>query len=211
MSFLNFAARQITCKLVYYGPGLCGKTTNVEQIHRRTGEASRGQLVSLATETERTLFFDFFPLSLGTLRGFDVRFHLYTVPGQVFYRASRSLILRGVDGVVFVADSQRERLEANLESVEDLLGCLHENEIDGAVLPLVLQCNKQDQREAIAVAELQRELGLEHVPAIAAVAVRGEGVLETFERLAKTVMRQLRGIDPVAAPLTASSTCRRPP
>lgn len=199
MSFLNYSARQITCKLVYCGPGLCGKTTNVEQIHRRTGAQSRGQLVSLETEAERTLFFDFFPLSLGKLRGFEVRFHLYTVPGQVFYRASRSLILRSVDGIVFVADSQRERLEANLESVEDLYDCLRENEIDGDALPLILQCNKQDQREAVTVAELQRELGLEHVPAIAAVAVRGEGVLETFEHLAKTVMRQLRSVDQVGA------------
>ena len=192
MSFLNYASREITCKLVYCGPGLCGKTTNVEHIHRRTTEASRGKLVSLATESERTLFFDFFPLTLGRLRGFDVRFHLYTVPGQVFYRASRSLILRGVDGIVFVADSQRERMEANLESIEDLHGCLRDNELDAGALPLVLQCNKQDHREAVAVDELQRELGLEHVPAISAVAVQGLGVLETFERLAKAVVTQLR-------------------
>lgn len=191
MSFLNHASREITCKLVYYGPGLCGKTTNVENLYRRAKAQSRGKLVSLTTETERTLFFDFLPLTLGRLRGFDVRFHLYTVPGQVFYRASRKLILSGADGIVFVADSQRERLEANAESIEDLYGCLHEHGLDARVLPLVLQCNKQDHREAVSMAELRHELGLERTPTIGAVAVHGVGVLETFERAARAVVAAL--------------------
>ena len=188
MSFVNYASREITYKLVYYGPGLCGKTTNVEHLHRRARATARGKLVSLTTETERTLFFDFMPLTVGKLSGLDVRFHLYTVPGQVFYRASRRLILGGADGVVFVADSQRERLEANLESIEDLHECLREHGLDAKRVPLVLQCNKQDHDEAVTLDELQRELGLEHVPTISAVAVRGLGVLETFERLARTVV-----------------------
>ncbi|MCX4247375.1 GTP-binding protein [Paraliomyxa miuraensis] len=191
MSFVNYASREITYKLVYYGPGLCGKTTNVEHLHRSARATARGKLVSLTTETERTLFFDFMPLTVGKLSGFDVRFHLYTVPGQVFYRASRRLILGGVDGVVFVADSQRERLEANLESIEDMHECLREHGLEAKGVPLVLQCNKQDHEDAVTLDELRRELGLEHVPTISAVAVRGIGVRETFERLAKTVVSRV--------------------
>ncbi|MEA3508863.1 MAG: GTPase domain-containing protein, partial [candidate division NC10 bacterium] len=144
MSFINYAAREINCKLVYYGPGLCGKTTNLQFIYKKVDPATKGKLISLATETERTLFFDFLPLELGTVRGFKTRFHLYTVPGQIFYEASRKLILKGVDGVVFVADSQLERMEANIQSVEDMNIHLKEQGIDPVKIPLVMQYNKRD-------------------------------------------------------------------
>ena len=127
MTFINYASREINCKIVYYGPGLCGKTTNIQWIHEQASPDKRGKLVSLATETDRTLFFDFLPLDMGTVKGFKVRFHLYTVPGQVFYDASRKLILRGCDGVIFVADSQRPRLEANIESIANLATNLKDN------------------------------------------------------------------------------------
>jgi signal recognition particle receptor subunit beta len=191
MSTVNYGAREITCKLVYYGPGLCGKTTNVEVIYNRSNPANRGKLISLTTESERTLFFDFFPLSLGKLRDFDVRFHIYTVPGQVFYQASRKVIVRGTDGLVFVADSQRARLEANAESIEDMHECLGENGVLVAELPMVLQCNKQDVHDALEVGELQRELGLEHVPAIGATAAQGIGVFETLQMLGKRVLARI--------------------
>ena len=191
MSTVNYGAREITCKLVYYGPGLCGKTTNVEAIYNRTNAAKRGKLVSLTTESERTLFFDFFPLSLGKIRDFDVRFHIYTVPGQVFYQASRKVIVRGTDGLVFVADSQRGRLEANAESIEDMHECLRENGVVEAELPMVLQCNKQDVHDALGVDELRRELGLDHMPAIGATAARGIGVFETMQLLGKRVIARV--------------------
>src|SRR5574342_1245258 len=144
MSFVNYSSREINCKIVYYGPGLCGKTTNLQYIHKRMAPDSRGKMISLATETERTLFFDFLPLSMGEVRGFKTRFHLYTVPGQVFYDASRKLILKGVDGVIFVADSQSERMDANLESIDNLNINLQEQGYDLNRIPYVIQYNKRD-------------------------------------------------------------------
>src|SRR5213594_5257625 len=144
MTFINYASREINCKIVYYGPGLCGKTTNLQHIFDSTAPEAKGKLVSLATETDRTLFFDFMPLELGTIRGFKTRFHLYTVPGQVFYDASRRLILKGADGVVFVADSQESRLEANVESLQNMLEALKQHKIDIKPPPYALQLNKRD-------------------------------------------------------------------
>src|SRR5919205_2107034 len=144
MSMINYASREINCKIVYYGPGLGGKTTNLEHVYSKVAPDTRGKLISLATETERTLFFDFLPVDLGTIRGFKTRFHLYTVPGQVYYNASRKLILKGVDGIVFVADSQIERMEANLESFENLRVNLAEQGYDLDKLPYVIQYNKRD-------------------------------------------------------------------
>ncbi|MGE5927402.1 MAG: GTP-binding protein, partial [Gemmatimonadota bacterium] len=144
MSMINYASREINCKLVYYGPGLGGKTTNLEFVYNKVAPGSRGKMISLATETERTLFFDFLPVDLGTIRGFKVKFHLYTVPGQVYYNASRKLILKGVDGVVFVADSQEERMDANIESLYNLEENLAAQGYDLMKLPYVLQLNKRD-------------------------------------------------------------------
>jgi hypothetical protein len=158
MSMINYASREINCKIVYYGPGLGGKTTNLEYVHEKVNPATRGKLISLATETERTLFFDFLPVDLGTIRGFKTRFHLYTVPGQVYYNASRRLILRGVDGVVFVADSQVDRAEANMESMQNLYDNLAEHGYDLTRLPFVVQYNKRDLPNAAPVAELQQML-----------------------------------------------------
>src|SRR6266498_4148571 len=154
MTFINYASREINCKIVYYGPGLCGKTTNLQHIFESTAPQARGKLISLATETDRTLFFDFMPLELGTVRGFKTRFHLYTVPGQVFYDASRKLILKGVDGVVFVADSQIGRIEANQESVENLRTNLAEQGYSLDKLPYVVQLNKRDLPNAAPIDEL---------------------------------------------------------
>src|SRR5512147_2739030 len=156
MSFINYASREINCKVVYYGPGLCGKTTNLQFIYAKTNPDLKGKMISLATETERTLFFDFLPLALGQIRGFKTRFHLYTVPGQVFYDASRKLILKGVDGVVFVADSQLERMEANQESVENLRTNLAEQGYSLDKIPYVIQYNKRDLPEVGTVPELRQ-------------------------------------------------------
>jgi signal recognition particle receptor subunit beta len=158
MSLINYASREINCKLVYYGPGLGGKTTNLEYIYEKVAPASKGKMISLATETERTLFFDFLPVDLGTIRGFKTRFHLYTVPGQVYYNASRKLILKGVDGVVFVADSQMERMEANVESMQNLYDNMAQHGIDLTRLPFVVQYNKRDLPNAAPVAQLQDAL-----------------------------------------------------
>jgi mutual gliding-motility protein MglA len=158
MSFINYSSREINCKIVYYGPGLCGKTTNLQYIYANTNQQAKGKMISLATETERTLFFDFLPLSLGEIRGFKTRFHLYTVPGQVFYDASRKLILKGVDGVVFVADSQIERTEANVESVENLRTNLGEQGYDLDKIPYVIQYNKRDLPNAAPIRDLQASL-----------------------------------------------------
>src|SRR5262250_1705372 len=155
MTFINYASREINCKIVYYGPGLCGKPTNLQWIYDKTNPGAKGKLISLATETDRTLFFDFLPLELGTVRGFKTRFHLYTVPEQVFYDASRKLILKGVDGVIFVADSQIERLEANQESVENLRTNLAEQNYSLEKLPYVVQYNKRDLPNVVEVAELR--------------------------------------------------------
>ena len=192
MSFINFAAREINCKIVYYGPGLGGKTTNLQYIYDRTGDQQRGKMISLATETERTLFFDFLPLDLGTVRGFKTRFHLYTVPGQIFYDASRKLILRGVDGVVFVADSQKERMDANLEALDNLQDNLKEHGYDFMKVPYVLQLNKRDLPNAISLDNLKRDLHRRGEPTFEAVAFQGAGVFETLKEVARQVLSELK-------------------
>jgi signal recognition particle receptor subunit beta len=192
MSFINYMAREINCKIVYYGPGLCGKTTNLQYIYERTNPNAKGKLISLATETERTLFFDFLPLSLGEIRGFKARFQLYTVPGQVFYDASRKLILKGVDGVVYVADSQIERAEANIESLENLKTNLSEQGYSLEKLPFVIQYNKRDLPNVADVAELRELLNPTGVPEFEAVARTGVGVFETLKAVAKLVLTELK-------------------
>jgi signal recognition particle receptor subunit beta len=192
MTFINYASREINCKIVYYGPGLCGKTTNLQHIFESTAPQSRGKLISLATETDRTLFFDFMPLELGTVRGFKTRFHLYTVPGQVFYDASRKLILKGVDGVVFVADSQEERMDANIESLYNLEENLQAQGFELMKLPYVLQLNKRDLPNVIPVDELAAELRRKEEPVVEAVASSGAGVFDTLKRVAKQVLTELR-------------------
>ena len=192
MSFINYASREINCKIVYYGPGLCGKTTNLQFVYNKTAEDSKGKMISLATETERTLFFDFLPLALGEIRGFKTRFHLYTVPGQVFYDASRKLILKGVDGVVFVADSQDERLDANIESMENLKDNLEEQGFDIEKIPFVIQYNKRDLPNVTSVEELSSLLNERKVPELEACAMSGEGVFETLKAIAKLVLNDLK-------------------
>lgn len=192
MTFINYASREINCKIVYYGPGLGGKTTNLQYIYDTSAAQQKGKLISLATETERTLFFDFLPLELGTVRGFKARFHLYTVPGQVFYDASRKLILKGVDGVVFVADSQRERMDANIEALWNLEDNLKGHGYDFAKIPYVLQLNKRDLPDVLSVDELKRELVRKDEPVIEAVAPKGIGVFETLKGVAKQVLTDLR-------------------
>jgi signal recognition particle receptor subunit beta len=192
MSFINYASREINCKIVYYGPGLCGKTTNLQFVYQKTAPDAKGKMISLATETERTLFFDFLPLSLGEIRGFKTRFHLYTVPGQVFYDASRKLILKGVDGVVFVADSQEERIDANIESLENLRINLKEQGYDLDKLPYIVQYNKRDLTGAMSVEELRRELNPTNVPEFEACATTGEGVFETLKAVAKLILIDLK-------------------
>ncbi len=192
MTFINYASREINCKIVYYGPGLCGKTTNLQYIYDSTAPASKGKLISLATETDRTLFFDFMPLELGTVRGFKTRFHLYTVPGQVFYDASRKLILKGVDGVVFVADSQEERMDANIEALFNLEENLKANGYDLTKLPYVLQLNKRDLPNVIPAADLVAELRRKEEPVHEAVAAKGTGVFDTLKSIAKLVLTELR-------------------
>lgn len=192
MSFINYASREINCKIVYYGPGLCGKTTNLQTIYNRTAPDARGKMISLATETERTLFFDFLPLALGDIRGFKTRFHLYTVPGQVFYDASRKLILKGVDGVVFVADCQEERLDANIESMENLKDNLEEQGYQLDRLPFVIQYNKVDLPNLSPIEELQGFLNPQAAPEFKACALTGEGVFETLKAVAKQILIELK-------------------
>src|SRR6476620_1674283 len=192
MSFINYMAREINCKIVYYGPGLCGKTTNLQYIYERTNTDAKGKMISAATETERTLFFDFLPLSLGEIRGFKTRFHLYTVPGQVFYDASRKLILQGVDGMVFCADSQVERMEANIESMENLRVNLAEQGYDLNKVPFVIQYNKRDLPNAVSVEALRKVLNPRNVPDFQAVAPTGVGVFDTLKAVAKLVLTELR-------------------
>ena len=192
MSFINYSSREINCKIVYYGPGLCGKTTNLQYIYRRTNPEQKGKLISLATETERTLFFDFLPLALGDIKGFKIRFHLYTVPGQVFYAASRKSILKGVDGVVFVADSQIERMEANMESLEDLKINLAEQGYDLEKLPFTIQHNKRDLPNIAPLDEMNTILNPNGIPWFEGVAMTGQGVFETLKNVAKQVLFELK-------------------
>ena len=193
MSLVNYSTREITCKVVYYGPGRSGKTTNLQHIHAHLPEERRGRMISLATETDRTLFFDYLPLDLGSISGFQVRFQLYTVPGQVYYDSTRKLVLQGADGVVFVADSQARQLGENVESLQDLHANLAEQGVDVRTIPLVLQYNKQDlPRDLIlAVPDLQDALNFREVPHFAADAVHGLGVFETLRAAAEQVLRRL--------------------
>ncbi|MDH3253967.1 MAG: GTPase domain-containing protein [Acidobacteriota bacterium] len=192
MTFINYAAKEINCKIVYYGPGLGGKTTNLQYIYNKTAPDRKGKMISLATEADRTLFFDFLPLDLGSIRGFTTRFHLYTVPGQVFYDASRKLILKGVDGVVFVADSQRERMEANVESIRNLEANLQDHGFDLLNVPFALQFNKRDLNNAMPIEEMYRMLNYKREPTFEAVAPQGVGVFDTLKAVAKQILVELR-------------------
>lgn len=191
MSLVNHATREITCKIVYYGPGRSGKTTNLQYVHGAVPDDRKGQMVSLATETDRTLFFDYLPLDLGSISGFRTRLQLYTVPGQVYYNATRKLVLRGADGVVFVADSQREQMEENIESLRNLQENLLEHGMDIREVPLVLQYNKRDLPGVASVEEMEELLNFRGVPQISAAAVSGVGVFETLRRISELVLRGL--------------------
>jgi signal recognition particle receptor subunit beta len=192
MSFINYSSREINCKVVYYGPGLCGKTTNLQVIYRKTRPEAKGKMITLATETERTLFFDFLPLALGDIKGFKTRFHLYTVPGQIFYDASRKLILKGVDGIVFVADSQVERMDANIESFDNMKINLEEQGYSLDQIPYVIQYNKRDLPNVVPVAELKKVLNVDGVPDFESVASDGTGVFETLKAIVKLILIELK-------------------
>ncbi len=193
MSLVNYATREITCKIVYYGPGRSGKTTNLQYIYSQVPSDRKGQMVSLATQTDRTLFFDFLPIDLGSISGFTTRFQLYTVPGQVYYQTTRKLVLQGADGVVFVADSQARQLEENIESMQDLHANLAEHEVDARTVPLVIQYNKQDlPRDLIStVDELDEALNFRGVKSFPADALHGPGVFETLRAVSELVLRRL--------------------
>jgi len=193
MSFVNYHTKEINCKIVYYGPGLGGKTTNIQWIYQKTAASNKTEMVSLNTENERTLFFDFLPLDLGEIRGFKTRFHLYTVPGQVFYEASRKLILRGVDGLVFVADSQVERMEANLESLASLEQNLTAQGYEPGRVPTVMQWNKRDLPNIVPVSDLSQKLNSRRLPEFEATAFKGEGVFETLKTISKMVLLNIKG------------------
>jgi len=192
MALFNYATRELSAKIVYYGPGLSGKTTNIEMVHKMLRPDQKGRLISLPTETDRTLFFDFLPIELGQIKGFKVRFHLYTVPGQVFYNATRRLVLQGVDGVVFVADSQREMANSNMESLKNLIDNLSSYGKKLEEMPFVIQFNKRDLRNAAPVAELDGALNFLHVPTFEAVAPAGKGVTETLVGISRMVFAHLR-------------------
>jgi signal recognition particle receptor subunit beta len=191
MSMINYASREINCKVVYYGSGLGGKTTNLEYVYSRVNPDTKGKMISLATETERTLFFDFLPIDLGEIRGFRTRFHLYTVPGQVYYNASRRLILKGVDGLIFVADSQKSRLEANIEAMHNLYENMESYGYDVETIPFVVQYNKRDLPDIMSVEELRSVLNPMGVPDFEAVAIEGEGVFQTLSAVSKLVVKSL--------------------
>ncbi len=191
MSMINYASREINCKIVYYGTGLGGKTTNLEWVHSRVDPESRGKMISLATETDRTLFFDFLPVDLGSIRGFKTRFHLYTVPGQVYYNASRKLILKGVDGIIFVADSQAQRAEANIEAMHNLFENLESYGYDLETIPFAIQYNKRDLDNILSVEDLREQLNPAGVPDFEGVAIEGKGVFETLRAVSKLVVKTL--------------------
>jgi len=192
MTYVNYAAKEINVKIVYYGPGLGGKTTNLQHIYDRTATDVKGKLITLATETDRTLFFDFMPLDVGEIKGFKVRLHLYTVPGQVFYNASRKLILKGVDGIIMVVDSQRERMDANLESIRNLEQNLKENGYDLMDIPYVLQLNKRDLGNIVPVEEMKAQLVIKNEPVIEAIATQGVGVFSTLKTISKLTLLDLK-------------------
>jgi signal recognition particle receptor subunit beta len=193
MSFVNYVTKEVNCKIVYYGPGLGGKTTNIQYVYQKTSGGNKGNMITLNSENERTLFFDFLPLDLGEIRGFKTRFHLYTVPGQVFYEASRKLILRGVDGIVFVADSQVERMEANIESLKSLEKNLLEQGYEMGKIPLVFQWNKRDLPNTTSVKDLHEALNKTNGQEFEAIAVKGNGVFETLKVISKLVLMNLKG------------------
>ncbi len=193
MSFVNYHTKEVNCKIVYYGPGLGGKTTNIQYVYQKTNFDSRTKIISLNTENERTLFFDFLPLDLGEIRGFKTRFHLYTVPGQIFYEASRRLVLKGVDGIIFVADSQVEKLEANKESFQSLEKNLKEQGHTLKTLPIVMQWNKRDLPNIMKVSDLEKELNSHQFPSNEAIATQGEGVFESLKTISKLVLMNLKG------------------
>lgn len=204
---INFATREVSCKIVYYGPGLCGKTTNLQQVHSKVPAERRGNLTSIATEGDRTLFFDFMPLELGTVAGMNTKFQLYTVPGQVYYNATRKIVLEGVDGIVFVADSSPQRRQANLDSWQNLKDNLAEYGLDIRDIPLVIQFNKRDLPDAMPVEQMNRELNELGAPTFEAVAVTGEGVMPTLRRLSQMVLEKLNRQKPRrAAPRRAAAT-----
>ena len=192
MALVNHTTREINAKIVYYGPGLCGKTTNIHLIYHRIAPGQRGKLISLATETDRTLFFDFLPVELGTIKNYKVRFHLYTVPGQVFYNATRKLVLKGADGVIFVADSQRAMLDANLESMTNLRDNFAEQGVNLSDFPMVIQYNKRDLPDILSTQELNAAMNPRKVPFYEAVAMNGEGVLRTFTAISKLVLQDMQ-------------------
>lgn len=198
MSFINYHTKEINCKVVYYGPGLGGKTTNIQQVYDKTSGPRKGKLITLDSQNERTLFFDFLPLDLGEIRGFHTRFHLYTVPGQSFYEASRKLILRGVDGIIFVADSQIERMEANKESWGDLKKNLEFQGYDISKLPLVIQWNKRDLPNTSSVDEMKKELNVAPYMSYEAKAREGDGVFESLKAISKLILMNLKGNFPVS-------------
>jgi signal recognition particle receptor subunit beta len=193
VSLVNYATREITCKIVYYGPGRSGKTTNLHYIHGQVPSDRKGQMVSLATQTDRTLFFDFLPIDLGSISGFTTRFQLYTVPGQVYYQTTRKLVLQGADGVVFVADSQQRQFQENIESLQDLHANLAEQGVDARTMPLVMQYNKQDLPPELihSVPELEEALNFRGVPSFSADALHGPGVFETLRGISEQVLRKL--------------------
>lgn len=192
MALVNYAAREINCKIVYYGTGLGGKTTNLKYIHSQLAPTTRGELISLATETERTLFFDFLPLDLGSVQGFKTRFSLYTVPGQVEYNASRKLILNGVDGIIFVADSDVMRSKDNVESLQNMVDNLREYSLTLDSIPWVLQYNKRDLANAMPIDRMERELNPQAVPSFEAVASEGLGVFATLKAISKLILNRLQ-------------------
>ncbi|MBY0452484.1 MAG: gliding-motility protein MglA [Bdellovibrionaceae bacterium] len=193
MSFINHNAKEIHCKIVYYGPSLGGKTTNIQWVYQSLAQDQRSKLVALNTEIERTLFFDFLPLEVGEIRGFQARFHLYTVPGQVIYDASRKLILKGLDGVVFVADSQAERLEENIASMKNLEKNLEQQGYSIKEVPLIIQYNKRDLPNALPIKELRKHLNLYNSPEVEASAFEGKGVLDSFKMVSKNIIQILKG------------------
>ncbi len=192
MPFINFATKEINCKIVYYGPGLSGKTTNIKWIYDHVKPENKGEMITLATETERTLFFDFVPIEVSNVKGFKVRFHLYTTPGQIIYQASRKLILKGVDGIVFVADSQEERHDANLDTLDDMIENLKDYNLKIEDVPLVFQYNKRDLPNALPVDVLRKDLNRWNRPDFEAIATKGVGVLETFKEISRQVIKSLK-------------------
>ncbi len=192
MSLINYSSKEINCKIVYYGPGLGGKTTNIKYVYSKVNPESRGKLMSLDTELDRTLFFDFLPVNLGKVRGFTLHFHLYTVPGQVYYNASRKLILKGTDGLIFVADSQIERFEDNIESLENLKENLAEYGVKLGDIPLTMQYNKRDLPNIVSIEELEEVLNPRRVFFSEGVAIQGIGVFEPLKEVSKKALRRLK-------------------